>query len=211
MKINLVKFLVSFVLISCHNRSLDNLPSHSMAEIDTSKTPQKNMMLDNKLTLAIDPANLGELITTVQFNVQVKNKDKGDLLPYISLENPDSEIDRLVEPDELVVPYKVVTLVIDYPLDNAATFEVRSTGDGFTRRQLAKAISEKYHLIYKEEEASAIKKVINQDKREGVINRNDTDGKYGIWGHDLSDLDLSTIEVYRGKDDKIYLSLQIES
>ena len=49
------------------------------------------------------------------------------------------------------------------------------------------------------------------NQRKGIINRNETDGKYGIWGHDLEDLDLSTIEVYRNKENKLELVLGIES
>ena len=73
------------------------------------------------------------------------------------------------------------------------------------------AISKKYNEVYAEEEKTANTKTIPIDKRTGLINRNETDGKYGIWGHDLSDLDLSGIEVYKTKDEKINIILLIES
>lgn len=76
---------------------------------------------------------------------------------------------------------------------------------------MLQVISKKYHEIYIEEEASATTKTIPVEKREGLINRNETNGKYGIWGHDLSDLDLSSVEVYQNSEKKIYLVLSVES
>lgn len=73
------------------------------------------------------------------------------------------------------------------------------------------AISKKYHEIYNEEEKSSKIKTIPLDERTGIINRNETQGKYGIWGHDLSDLDLSSIEVYETDEGKINILLIIES
>ena len=54
-------------------------------------------------------------------------------------------------------------------------------------------------------------KTIPPDKRGETLNRNQTDGKYAIWGHDLSDLYLMEIEVYKTKEGKIILRLNIES
>jgi hypothetical protein len=72
-------------------------------------------------------------------------------------------------------------------------------------------ITGSYNRIYLEEEESAKTKTIPVDKREGIINRNQTDGKYGIWGHDLGDLDLSSIIVHKLRNGIIKLELYIES
>jgi hypothetical protein len=104
-----------------------------------------------------------------------------------------------------------VILIIDYPVMVPVYFPLSSTGIGFSRRQLITAISLQYHSIYKEEEETASDKTVPPDERRGLQNRNQTNGKYGIWGHDLSDLDLSTVEVYRNKNGIIYLSLGVES
>jgi hypothetical protein len=68
-----------------------------------------------------------------------------------------------------------------------------------------------YHEIYKEEERTANTKTIPLNKREGLVNRNKTDGKYGVWGHDISDLDLSSIEVHKNSNGHFTLVLNVES
>ena len=44
-----------------------------------------------------------------------------------------------------------------------------------------------------------------------MYNRNETNGKYGIWGHDIADLVLADILVYKTADGQIILSLEMES
>jgi hypothetical protein len=88
---------------------------------------------------------------------------------------------------------------------------LKSTPKGFTKKQLILEISNKYNEIYNEEEKTAKTKTIPLDKREGLINRNQTNGKYGIWGHNIGDLDLSSIEVYKTRDGRIQIILVIES
>ena len=156
----------------------------------------------------------GDLITEISFELLATEKQKEDwpdgVIPWISLENTESEISQLVKPDEVVIPQKTVNLIIDYPLKKPANI-VLSNPNGFTRKDLILEISKQYHKIYSEEEASAKTKTIPPDQRTGLINRNETDGKYGIWGHDLSDLDLSAVEVHQTKDGKINLILVVES
>ncbi|MNL30171.1 hypothetical protein D3C87_1518920 [compost metagenome] len=65
--------------------------------------------------------------------------------------------------------------------------------------------------MYEEEEATATKKTIPPEKRIGMYNRNETNGKYGIWGHDIADLVLSEIQIYESADGKLILALIIES
>lgn len=131
-------------------------------------------------------------------------------IPWISIDSPKTELLRLKGADEIVLPYRKVTLVIDYPLTTVARFELSTTADGFTRRQLVLAISEKYHQLYKEEEASATIKTQPMEKR-SIMNRNETNGKYGICCHDLSDLDLGSIDVSKDASGTIFLSLGVES
>lgn len=83
--------------------------------------------------------------------------------------------------------------------------------NGFSRKQLALLISEKYHQIYDEEEVGATTKTIPVNKRDNGINRNKTNGKYGIWGHDITDLDLGSIDVRKSPNGEIFLELDIES
>ncbi|TWW00849.1 hypothetical protein [Chitinophaga pinensis] len=51
-----------------------------------------------------------------------------------------------------------------------------ASGKGFTRKELLQFISDKYHMIYKEEEQSAVTKTVPLNERKELINRNNTDG-----------------------------------
>lgn len=190
-----MKYVISILLLSvfffnCNNRQ----PSVTQNEVQTD--------------------NLGNLISTISFSVKApsesENEYANDIIPWISIESPENDLENLIEPDKIVLPYNSITLIIDYPLENPITFDLTSD-KGFSRKQIILAISEKYHEIYSKEEASASIKTIPIEQREGLINRNQTDGEYGIWGHDLSDLDLNYIEVYKNNKGKIQIILGIES
>jgi hypothetical protein len=157
----------------------------------------------------------GSIISTIDFTVKASGDDLIDfeegVIPWISIDNPKSKINNLIDADSIVLDYTSVTLVIEYPLEIPAIFNIQSFGKGFSRRQLVLVISEKYHEIYALEESTANVKTIPAEKREGAINRNQTDGKYGIWGHDISDLVLSSIEVYKNSKGQITLMLIVQS
>ena len=158
--------------------------------------------------------DIGNLISEISFEVkatqdEAKDWDNG-IIPWVSIAFSQSEINNLIEADEIVISDSEVEIYIDYPLNNPFKFKLKSDF-GFSRKQLILAISKKYKAIYEEEENTAKVKTVPLNQRKGIINRNETDGKYGIWGHDLEDLDLSTIEVYRNKENKLELVLGIES
>ncbi|MDP9082101.1 MAG: hypothetical protein M3O71_32195 [Bacteroidota bacterium] len=156
----------------------------------------------------------GVLISKIEFELKATQEDlkifEDGIVPWISIENPSNGIDSLIDADEIVLPFSQATLIIDYPLRKPVTFDL-ATENGFSRKQLIMLISEKYHEIYKGEETTASTKTVRADERKDLLNRNETNGKYGIWGHDLSDLDLGTIEVHETSSGKIYLVLDIES
>lgn len=155
-------------------------------------------------------------ISSIEFELHATKEDmkyfEDGIVPWISIENPEAELDRLIDADKLVITKPELTLVIDYPVANPIEFVLKSSNDkGFTTKQLVLAISKKYHEIYAEEEKTASTKTIPENQRKGLMNRNETNGKYGIWGHDMADLDLSEIEIYQSKNGKIKLLLGIES
>jgi hypothetical protein len=155
------------------------------------------------------------LVSKIEFKVKGSKSDtdvfKDRIIPWISIADPGKEIDSLIDANEVVTQFTRATLIIDYPLTNKATFELTTEGKGFTRKQLILLISQKYHEVYDEEEATATIKTVPADKRGQLLNRNKTNGKYGIYGHDITDLDLDWVEVTQGADGKIYLTLEIES
>jgi len=158
--------------------------------------------------------NAGKLIGEIEFNLKATEAQKKDwedgIIPWISLKNASSEVSQLINSDEIIIKENAVNIVFDYPLNKPTNLEIVND-NGFSRKDLILVISKKYHEIYDEEEKTAKTKTIPMDKRTGIINRNETDGKYGIWGHDLEDLDLSGIEIHQARDGKINLILLIES
>lgn len=149
---------------------------------------------------------------TIDFNQKFKNPESGkeELVSIVPIDNPGKAIDNIVDIDKVILPYKKVKLLIDYPLDKPSNTEIMAKGDGFTRRELITEINKAYHKIYEEEEQTATVKTTPIDKRVGLINRNKTDGKFGICCHDIADLAISQIEVQKNNNE-ITLVLFIES
>jgi hypothetical protein len=182
------------------------LATDTIAKSDTALLVKKEMASFEKQT-----DNLGELLNSISFNVKTDNKDFEDgIIPWVSIEKPETDIPQLIDRNKIVITETKVTIIIDYPLTNEYRFDLESK-NGFTREQLLKEISKNYYKLYKEEELSATIKTLPVDKRTIMYNRNQTNGKYGIWGHDIADLDLSEILVYKTKSGRIVLSLKIES
>lgn len=128
--------------------------------------------------------------------------------PYVSLggfnRHPGME-----NADEIVVPKKII-LSVDYPLSR--TFEFTYETGPYTRQQLADVCCDLYQRIYKEEEETIKQQnIIPTGERVGLINRNRTDGKYGIWGHDIGDLELFEVRLVHKYDDNYVYELWIDS
>lgn len=113
-------------------------------------------------------------------------------------------------PDErkILAPNKVYKLIIDYPLQNPYTQEIKTSKKGMTLREVLNIAVDAYKKIYKQEKkTSKLKEESIAERSKGktrLQNRASTDGIYGIWGHDLSDLTITNIIV---KGNKIYLSV----
>ncbi len=156
--------------------------------------------------------DIGELISTILFKVKTDNKKdyEDGFIPWASIENAKQDIPNLYKGDEIVIKENSVKIIIDYPLTNQYEFTITSN-NGFSRKQLLLEINLHYFKLYEEEEKSATVKTIPIDKRTTMYNRNQTNGKYGIWGHDIADLVLSGIDVYKTSTGQIILMLGIES
>jgi len=128
---------------------------------------------------------------------------------YISIANPSKDLLRLNKPNSVVIKNPSIILVIDYPLKSSFEFKFTKK-NGFTRKELAELICKTYHEIYKQEDETSKTKVIPLKERKQTINRNRTNGKYGIWGHDIDDLALDSVEV-KVINNKIYILLHVSS
>ena len=111
----------------------------------------------------------------------------------------------------VVVRARTATLVIEYPVDKPVAVRIHAdTKTGFTRAGLIKIIGDVYKWMYSEEDRTTRTKVVPVGERKGLVNRNQTNGRFGIWGHDLSDLFLEGIHVRRDKKD-VVITLDIGS
>ena len=159
-----------------------------------------------------DASQKGSVVGKIEFEVRDPEWVDDGPSPYVSIENPGKDIKFMDNPNEIVVSSKELQVVIDYPVTGIWEFKITSTNsEGFTRAGLAEEISRVYQFLYSEEERTTKIKVVPSEQRKKLLNRNRTNGKYGIWGHDIGDLDLHTVELHKTADGKLYAVLGIDS
>lgn len=83
--------------------------------------------------------------------------------------------------------YKVY---LTYPFDVIVEVELKKVN---TIASMLWKISQAYKMIYEKEEKTS---TIKTEERGILLNRNATNGNYGIWGHDMGDLVFETIQFY---------------
>lgn len=108
---------------------------------------------------------------------------------------------RIINPDEIIIPDEKITLRINYPLSVEVIREREQKG-GFSRKDLFEWIYKAYKKIYEEEEGQ----VGDPGTYEMLYNRKESDGPYGIWGHFLDDLYLEFIR-YDSKTKTVHLAI----
>ena len=102
---------------------------------------------------------------------------------------------------EIVINATEISLVITYPFTRPFKVALRSDAGAFTRERLCHSIRKAYQKAYKTEAATSTIKVgqgpptFDMTKLGPPIslNRPTTDGKFGIWGHYITDLLLHTV------------------
>jgi len=82
------------------------------------------------------------------------------------------------------------TFVYDYPLSRVASFKHLLMPE-FTGEDILVLARSDYEYIYEKEEQTAG----NPGHIPGMLNRQSSDGPYGIWGHDFSDLYFEVINI----------------
>lgn len=205
----LILLCLATMLFSCDNDSSNNEGSGAGQVIPANETPSELGLLFPKEALDDSPT----YITSFEFAARLVDSTYLDIfedgvIPWVSLETPD--LDNLIDGNELLIEEGIIYLVIDYPVKKPFLKEITAASGRFTRKELMQQISGFYKQMYVEEEETASIKTISVEDRP-ILNRNETDGKYGIWGHDLGDLDLSGIDIFKGQSGKTYVYLYIES
>lgn len=132
-------------------------------------------------------------MSSIQMNIPFMYKvDLNDI--QASLDQIYKEHEYDLDPDEIVIESEEpITVVFDYPLREQVMFDIFPPEGYLTRAELALEIICIYREIYQEEAATTQIPIVPLDERVGLSNRNETDGEYGIWGHDLSDLSLDAL------------------
>ena len=96
-------------------------------------------------------------------------------------------------PEEEILPKNTeFTLKIDYPLSIPFVKKFNTKDNLITRRQLVNFIVRCYKQIYKEENYTS---TIKEGYIEGMFNRVETNGKYGIKYHVIGDLILHAAHI----------------
>ena len=94
---------------------------------------------------------------------------------------------------------KGARIYYDYPMSCVVVGEI--TEELTRSSQFIEAFCEGYQEIYRLEEESSKKEAMplcEENPECSLINRNRTDGCFGIWGHDIGDLVLEDIHFYDG-------------
>ena len=94
---------------------------------------------------------------------------------------------------------KGARIYYDYPLSCVVVAEI--TEEITETKDFIEAFCEGYREIYRLEEDSSTKEampICEENPESSLINRNTTDGCFGIWGHDIGDLVLEEVRFYEG-------------
>ncbi|KAG5368810.1 hypothetical protein CJU90_1040 [Yarrowia sp. C11] len=166
----------------------------------------------------LEHVELLEITFSVQKDEDDSDEDGEDMSPYIELGGSfQITHDKCMDKEEIVLTMeeikmpegeeddpKYVLLILDYPLDDDYEFKVFPDDKrGFTRGHLIREVKRHYDRVYAEEEETSTVPVTNIPN---MMNRVTTDGNYGVWGHDLSDLALHTVS-YNPKKNLFWLGV----
>jgi hypothetical protein len=126
--------------------------------------------------------------------------------------DPERALAMLELRDEIVIPFQKATLVIEFPLTNPAHVAITSAlPQGFTRGELVRLICDEYAHIYAAEEGTSVETEATVEERGSRLERNRTDGAYGIWGHRLDDLVLRSARWVKHSNGEVRIELHVES
>ncbi len=135
------------------------------------------------------------------WNPKNKRMFDGDYYYDKTHEDYEESYGEMVEkckPNEVILKGNTeYTLVISYPLSTPYKKKFKTGKKGKTRIQLVDMICKSYRKIYFEEDSSTeIPPLLGSEGGNApMFNRQETDGKYGIWGHCIEDLLLHSVSI----------------
>lgn len=118
-----------------------------------------------------------------------------DIQAFVLWSTDTSSLSYLLEPDLVLRNIKEdFRIKIEYPVSNGPFyFPLRLKMETYKKKDIVQQIRNAYFRMYEEEEETSTTPV--GQLNEHCINRNFTNGKYGIWGHNLTDLILEDFEI----------------
>lgn len=156
------------------------------------------LLLSRRVPQSQTPVAL--MVTRIGFPANLRLGDAEHALALIELR------------DEIVIPFARATLVIDFPLTTPAHVAISSQmPQGFTRGELVRLICEEYAAVYAAEEGTAMNSEVSVEERGARRERNRTDGAYGIWGHELGDLVLTSARWVKQSNGDVRVDLHVEA
>ncbi len=153
--------------------------------------------LSRRMKVSHEPVSL--MITRIAFPPGMRVHDPRSALAMIELR------------DEIVIPFPRALLQIDFPLTNPT--EVALTAalpQGFTRGELVQLICDEYMHVYAAEEGTSLEEP-KIEERGDHRERSRTDGAYGIWGHALEDLVLTSARWVKQSNGDVRIELHVEA
>lgn len=134
--------------------------------------------------------------------IQISDWEPTDkLYPAYYEDDPDSwfkeelETYSKLKPDQVILkPNKEFILEISYPLSVPCKVKIKTGKKGVSRKKLVHKIVTTYRKIYDIEDDTSKNKA---GYISGMLNRNSTNGKFGIWGHCIQDLILCSAHISR--------------
>lgn len=143
---------------------------------------------------SIDCAKTFKMKPNKKYDIKTGQCDKYGISESIAIKIATKyNINKVINLNHIVIIDNDIEVEISYPLKTAVRCK-GSSSSGWTRIKLINFIIKTYKKIYKDEYKSSKIKIIPIKKRIGLENRNTTDGIYGIWGHDITDLFIEGIE-----------------
>lgn len=133
------------------------------------------------------------------------------IIPWVSIENPQEELVNLLNRDHIVTEQTSAILVIDYPVSKPVEIDIQTDNpNGFTLEDIVIITSKEYNRIY-EEDLETAEQEANKSGDTSLMDGIRTKGKYGIWGHGISELDLSSFEIRLDADGTVLIYLNVVS
>lgn len=110
--------------------------------------------------------------------------------------------------EKLSLNVKYVVAVITYPIENPALFKFDCSNIELTYGKLLYLYTYAYQLMYKLEDEDVGAPTENIP---GLLNRGKSEGRFGIWGHDISDLIYNGNSTLRFTHDTVICEFDVDS